>query len=200
MGARNMSKCQRSLERGLTRLYVNYRPGYGTLSYTAQSANYTAGLVITGGTSGATAVIVSDSDAGSTGTLTITNIVGTFVNGETVTDSGTGSATANVFTLTAAAALKGKGTTSLVASTATVGLYTLTLQDAWGKLMIIKPAVIDTGTADDWVITPVTETVSTTKSITLQVFKGGTATALPSTAKLYLELVLSNSPDSVPSV
>jgi len=66
-----------------------------SLSYDAQSANFTPGLVLTGGTSGATATIVTDKDDGTTGTLTIRKISGTFQNDETITDSSTGSATAN---------------------------------------------------------------------------------------------------------
>lgn len=66
-----------------------------TLDYDAQSANFTAGLVLTGATSGATAVIQQDSDAGATGTLTLWEIEGTFVDNEIITDSSTGSATVN---------------------------------------------------------------------------------------------------------
>ena len=63
-----------------------------TLSYDAQSANYTVGLTITGGTSGATAKILLDTDAGATGTLVLGDIVGVFENNEALTDSSTGSA------------------------------------------------------------------------------------------------------------
>lgn len=66
-----------------------------TLAYDAQSANFATGLVLTGGTSGATAIILEDADAGATGTLTLGNISGTFVTNETITDSATGSATSN---------------------------------------------------------------------------------------------------------
>ncbi len=75
-----------------------------TLLYDTQTANFAVGLTITGGTSGATAVIIADSDSGATGTLTVDNITGIFVTGETITDSATGSADANgalVFTNTA---------------------------------------------------------------------------------------------------
>ncbi len=61
------------------------------LPYTAQTGNFTPGLIITGGTSSATALIVQDIDDGATGTLTVRNIVGTFV-AETITDTSTGSA------------------------------------------------------------------------------------------------------------
>jgi hypothetical protein len=66
-----------------------------TLPYDGQSGNFTAGLTVTGGTSGATAIIVSDVDGGATGTLTLSNINGHFVDNETITDTGSGSATVN---------------------------------------------------------------------------------------------------------
>lgn len=66
-----------------------------TLPYDNQTGNFTAGLTVTGGTSGATAVIVSDVDGGATGTLTLQQISGIFIDNETITDSSTGSATVN---------------------------------------------------------------------------------------------------------
>lgn len=66
-----------------------------TLNYDAQTANFTAGLLLTGGTSAATAIIVIDDDSGATGTLTIRKITGTFQDGEAITDSSTGSADAD---------------------------------------------------------------------------------------------------------
>lgn len=66
-----------------------------TLDYDAQSANFTVGATLTGGTSNATAIIVADSDSGATGTLTIGAISGTFQNDETITDDVTGSATSD---------------------------------------------------------------------------------------------------------
>lgn len=67
---------------------------YGTLAYDAQSANFTAGLLVTGA-GGATGIIESDTDSGTAGTLLLSNISGTFVNDEALTDSGTGAATVN---------------------------------------------------------------------------------------------------------
>ena len=66
-----------------------------TLNYDAQSGNFTAGLIVTGTTSGAKALILSDADAGATGTLTLANISGTFQNNEALTDTSTGAATAD---------------------------------------------------------------------------------------------------------
>lgn len=83
-----------------------HRPG-ATLAYRAQTANFAAGNVITGQTSGATARITADSDSGATGTLTLQDIVGTFLNNEIITDTGSGSATVNGALATSDAALIG---------------------------------------------------------------------------------------------
>lgn len=71
-----------------------YRPG-ADLDYDTQTANFTAGLVVTGATSGATARIQADSDSGTTGTLTLIDINGSFIDNEIITDTGGGSATVN---------------------------------------------------------------------------------------------------------
>ncbi len=70
------------------------RPG-ASLAYDTQTGNFTAGLVLTGQTSGATARIQADADGGTTGTLTLVDVSGTFVDNEIITDSSTGSATVN---------------------------------------------------------------------------------------------------------
>jgi len=70
------------------------RPGSSS-AYENQTANFTVGGVLTGGTSGATARITADSDSGATGTLTLRDIVGTFADGETITDGSGGSADVN---------------------------------------------------------------------------------------------------------
>lgn len=74
---------------------VSARRPPSTLAYDTQTANFATGLTITGGTSGATALIVTDTDAGATGTLELREIVGAFVDNEIITDSSTGSATVN---------------------------------------------------------------------------------------------------------
>lgn len=66
-----------------------------SLDYDAQSANFTVGQTLTGGTSGATATIVADNDGGTTGTLKLINPTGTFQDNETITDEGSGSATSD---------------------------------------------------------------------------------------------------------
>jgi len=68
---------------------------YGTLAYDAQSANFTAGLKVTGA-GGATGYIETDTDSGTTGTLLLSNVSATaFINDEAITDSGTGAAVVN---------------------------------------------------------------------------------------------------------
>ena len=70
------------------------RPG-SELAYDTQTANFTLGDVLTGGTSGATGRIVADSDSGATGTLTLRSIDGEFEDNEIIADESGGSATAN---------------------------------------------------------------------------------------------------------
>jgi hypothetical protein len=91
-----------------------YRPG-STLNYDTQSANFTAGTTLTGASSGATARIQVDSDSGTTGTLTLTDIVGEFIDNEVITDNnGTpGSALANGTLSHQNATLDGVGVVSL---------------------------------------------------------------------------------------
>jgi len=74
---------------------VSARRPPSTLAYDTQTANFTAGLTVTGATSGATGLIVSDTDGGAAGTLELREIVGEFTDNEIITDSSTGSATVN---------------------------------------------------------------------------------------------------------
>ena len=66
-----------------------------TLPFDGQTVNFTVGATVTGGTSGATAVIISQVDAGATGTLTLQQISGIFIDNEAITDSSTGAAVVN---------------------------------------------------------------------------------------------------------
>lgn len=82
-----------------------------TLNYDSQTANFTAGSTIVGAISGATAIIVSDSDSGTTGVLTLAAIDGAFVDNEVISeDGGTGSATVNGSLIAGAAAVIGTAT------------------------------------------------------------------------------------------
>ena len=64
------------------------------LAFDAQTANFVLGEKITGGTSGATGIILEQTDAGVTGTLTLGQVTGTFANDEVIT-SASGSADVN---------------------------------------------------------------------------------------------------------
>lgn len=88
------------------------------LAYDAETGTFTEGLVVTGGTSGATGTIVELTDAGSTGTLRLDSVSGTFVDNETITDTSTGSATTNI----------PSGITTLVNIT---GIATSSLSHVW---------------------------------------------------------------------
>jgi len=69
---------------------------YGTLGYDAEAAPFTVGLKVTGA-GGATGYVEVDTEivAGTSGTLTLSNVTGVFVNDENITDSGSGDATVN---------------------------------------------------------------------------------------------------------
>jgi hypothetical protein len=66
-----------------------------SIAYDNQSANFTAGDIVVGQTSGAWARILADADAGTTGVLALGYIEGTFQNNETIIDEGGGTALVN---------------------------------------------------------------------------------------------------------
>lgn len=73
--------------------FYPYVPGgVFRLDYDAEATPFTAGSTVTGGTSGATGVIWKVDDAGTTGTLLLTDATGTFQDNEALTGGG-GSAT-----------------------------------------------------------------------------------------------------------
>lgn len=65
------------------------------LAYHVQSANFVLGDVLTGTNSNATARIISDNDAGTSGTLSLETIQGTFQNNEPITGTSGGAAQVN---------------------------------------------------------------------------------------------------------
>ena len=106
------------------------------LPYDAQTANFTVStdstpITLTGGTSGATAKLVADEDAGATGTLYVVTITGTFADNETITDGVGGSATSNI-----PSGVAGKGFyiaagtyhVSIISVAATVGRHKIILE------------------------------------------------------------------------
>lgn len=94
------------------------RPG-ATLPFVGATGNFTAGLVITGRTSGASARVTAVSQTGATGTLTLRNIVGTFINGEVVADTNTGVGTFSGALGFSNAVLDGTGAGTLRTATTT---------------------------------------------------------------------------------
>jgi len=81
--------------------------GSRALAYDGGSAVFAVGLLVTGGTSGATGYVLNIGAAQASGTLVLTDVRGTFVDNEVITDSATGAAvvngTAAALTVTAAA-------------------------------------------------------------------------------------------------
>ncbi len=65
------------------------------LDYDAETSEFTEGATLTGGTSGASGTIVKVIDNGTTGTLWLGSVTGTFQNNETISDGNGGSATAD---------------------------------------------------------------------------------------------------------
>lgn len=88
------------------------RPG-ATLLFNLQTANFTAGATLSGGTSGATARIMAVTQSAGSGTLTLGDISGTFISGEVLTDDDGGDARADGTISTSNAALDGGGSTDV---------------------------------------------------------------------------------------
>jgi hypothetical protein len=80
---------------GGSKIRMRLRLAYPLL-FDAQTGNFTVGQVVTGATSGATGVIHSQTDAGTTGSLVLLSETGTFVDNEIITDPLGGSATVNL--------------------------------------------------------------------------------------------------------
>lgn len=94
------------------------RPG-ATLNFNLQTGNFTAGLIVTGASSGASARITAISQSAGSGTMTLRDITGTFQSGELLTDSSTGSARASGGISTSSTALDATGSDPVRADTIT---------------------------------------------------------------------------------
>lgn len=86
---------------------------------------------------------------------------------------------------------------STVTRTAT-GKYTITLEDKWAALLSLDLQVIDSTGANQFTFNIVSETVASTKTINITVFKSATAAApaiadLATTDTLLFKIWLSNS-------
>lgn len=71
---------------------VSARRSGSTLNFDTQTANFTTGDIVVGGTSGATGRIIDQSDSGSYGSLTLGSIVGAFLDNEALTGQASGGA------------------------------------------------------------------------------------------------------------
>ncbi len=92
---------------GYYHIATSARRAGSTFAYDTQTGNFTLGNVLTGATSGATARITADADGGATGTLTLQDVVGTFVDNEALSDGATGAALANGAVVEGATAVAG---------------------------------------------------------------------------------------------
>ncbi len=123
-----------------------YRPG-GTLSYISLTGIFTVAAIVTGGTSGASARINVDA----LGVLTLSDISGTFQNGETITD-GTATATVSGTLATSNAALDAGGSVAVIAAvdslTGTAATAAITVSGGSAQVTVTG----DTGLTLDWTV------------------------------------------------
>jgi hypothetical protein len=72
----------------------SYYDSIYTLNYDGQTGNFALNETVTGA-GGATGVVIADSDGGTSGTLTLKSVTGTFIDNEALTGSVAGAATVN---------------------------------------------------------------------------------------------------------
>lgn len=121
-----------------TSFYPLLEGGVWALDYDTETGDFTENLVLTGGTSSATATIVKVIDNGTDGTLYLTDIAsGPFQDGEAITDTDTGAATVD-------------GTVSALAGAITFddnpGFDTSDLSNVWAykqRLFFIQKDTLD---------------------------------------------------------
>lgn len=94
-----------------------------TLTFDEQSADFTIGATVTGQTAGATAVIVAQNDGGTTGTLSLSDVAGGFVDDELIQDSEGGQARVN--------GALAKGSAAVLGSLASHYAFQTTGASAW---------------------------------------------------------------------
>lgn len=123
------------------------------LGYDNQLAVFTVGHTITGGTSGATARIVENINAGASGTFILADVVGVFQNNEAVTDTSGGDALVDgTLSTTSLALAVGK---TLTASNS------LTLSGTDGKSLALNNSGTING-GDGWILA-----IAASKSLTV---------------------------------
>lgn len=126
------------------------RRAVATLAYKTQTANYTSGDILTGATSGATGRIVADSDSGTTGTLSLGQVNGEFLDGEIITGSTTGSANADGTLTHGAHALDTVGTVLLRTAYETNANWDVGFAATTGEVKITVTG--DTSQTIDWTV------------------------------------------------
>ncbi len=148
----------------------NNTTGEGYLLYDNETTAFTVGLIITGGTSSATAEVLAITDWGSEGVLTLGHIKGVFQDNEEITDTGSGQADVNGVIgysyLTYSGETGGGFTTSDTVTGATSGATgTLVgLQDdgTTGKLVILPTNYSDYSLAENLQVSSTTRGVAAT--------------------------------------
>lgn len=80
-----------------------------------------------------------------------------------------------------------------IAYNAATGKLLVTLDNKWADLLHCTGQVIDTTTPDDWEVTVDAETISSTKTISLSIWKGGALANLTTDEQLLLEITVANS-------
>lgn len=114
MDAKIVAKGRNNADRAIYHILCGAFRAGSTLAYDSQTANFLVGGILTGQSSGATARIVADTDSGATGTLTLTDIKGVFLDNEIIRDDqgSPGSATVNGSLSSSNASLDGVGNVS----------------------------------------------------------------------------------------
>lgn len=164
------------------------------LLYDGGSTLLAAGDIIIGVTSTATAMVLEVSGTAVSGTLKLgETTVAAWADNEVINQSG-GDATAavvNGLLFANPVSVKGKGIAGITSPKE--GRLVIELDKAWAGLLMFKSCVLDSNaTADDHEITVVSETVATTRLVTVDWFDNGALLQPAPDKKLYFELVLSN--------
>ncbi len=111
------------------------RPG-ATLAYSVMTTAFTVGTILTGLTSGAAARVIANTNTGASGTLTLRDITGVFVSGETIQDSNSGLARAGGTVTFIDSALDDAGVTTMRAKSPAATTYAATVDCLGGSLRV----------------------------------------------------------------
>ena|SRR5579862_301488 len=112
-----------------------------TIDYVSQTSNFTVGDGVVGQTSNAVGTITADTDSGTTGILTVGNVVGNFQVGEIIAQSGGfggGSGSATVGTATLSTALQVAAPGAINSATGTSDTPNLDNVICWERLRVTQ--------------------------------------------------------------